>query len=329
MEAFQPEEMSSLTKLQVLNLMLSGLVFVTEANEFGLFAGDGHNLIGLDGQNFAIKGPIRIAHVVDFFNANVLSEWQARIVELGLVQSFKQVYRELYVVTPAEIASENRSRRFVGHVIDGPKASALLSQRRWRQSSSDVVEVDKLLPLTRGRVELDFPDAGHYLSEQGEVTIDEIRFYGQGGSLATDKVHPIEFSEVMRDVDLLASVAGISSDSIHWSTETASSRINLIKNLLLALDIGNVEFEDHFVFVTGSLAKYRIHLGSGVIHIQPGNYLCIVPDNAKQEDFYLPFDETDKKTTEIISKIFLLREDKKIKDQTILDQISRKELELG
>jgi hypothetical protein len=30
--------------------------------------------------------------------------------------------------------------------------------------------------------------------------------------------------------------------------------------------------------VRGSLTAYRIHLGSGAIHIELGNYLCIVPD---------------------------------------------------
>ncbi len=72
----------------------------------------------------------------------------------------------------------------------------------------------------------------------------------------------------------------------------------------------------------GKLARYRVHLGSAVIHIEPGNYLCIVPDRwGKTHDkLFLPFaDEHDSK----ISEILLLLADDRIKDESILRQIRR------
>jgi len=62
-------------------------------------------------------------------------------------------------------------------------------------------------------------------------------------------------------------------------------------------------------------------LGSGIIHIQPGNYLCIVPERKKEDPLYLPFADTDLRMAEILSKIFLLVSDDKITDETILEQI--------
>jgi hypothetical protein len=52
-----------------------------------------------------------------------------------------------------------------------------------------------------------------------------------------------------------------------------------------------VRVDGHYAYIDGKLAKYRVHLGSAVIHIEPGNYLCIVPDRwgKKHESLFLPF----------------------------------------
>jgi hypothetical protein len=51
-------------------------------------------------------------------------------------------------------------------------------------------------------------------------------------------------------------------------------------------------------------------------------YLCIV-ESVKTKDVLLPF-EGDKTLSLILSKAFLLANDKKIKDKTILSQITRR-----
>ena len=126
----------------------------------------------------------------------------------------------------------------------------------------------------------------------------------------------------MRDADLIASVAQVTDDDTRWSGEVAQRREELITNLVAVMGMNNVHCEGHFAYIKGQLANYRIHLGSGVIHIEPGNYLCVIPDRKEKDDtVYLPFADADKKMTEIISKILLLSNDDKIKDQTILAQI--------
>lgn len=126
----------------------------------------------------------------------------------------------------------------------------------------------------------------------------------------------------MRDVDLIAAVAHTEENDKAWSHESYLRRAELVNALISDIGLKGVQCEGHFAYIQGKLARYRIHLGSAAIHIEPGNYLCIVPERKKEEKFFLPFADTDSKATEIISKIFLLANDSKIKDQSILGQIS-------
>jgi hypothetical protein len=81
----------------------------------------------------------------------------------------------------------------------------------------------------------------------------------------------------------------------------------------------------HFARIKGKLASYRLHLGSAAIHVEPGAYLCVVPARwgQKHEKLFLPFDAEDLKTSEVVSKVLLLAEDERIKDESILSQIRR------
>ena len=70
------------------------------------------------------------------------------------------------------------------------------------------------------------------------------------------------------------------------------------------------------------LLGLNVHLGSGVIHQEGGAMLNILPVHSqKRGKLFLPFVDEDPKTAEILSKIVLLAEDKKIRDPFILDQI--------
>jgi len=83
--------------------------------------------------------------------------------------------------------------------------------------------------------------------------------------------------------------------------------------------------EDRWLRVNGTLGSYRIHIGSGSVHMDPSNkHICIVPQaapSAPVEKVYLPF-EGDMMLSLILSKAYLLAYDNKIKDQSILTQIN-------
>ena len=76
-------------------------------------------------------------------------------------------------------------------------------------------------------------------------------------------------------------------------------------------------------FARGDIATYRIHLGSSNVIIDPpGRFLCIVEGSATlamPRNLALPFEE-DHKLSQILSKAFMLANDRKIKDQSILRQ---------
>jgi hypothetical protein len=67
-----------------------------------------------------------------------------------------------------------------------------------------------------------------------------------------------------------------------------------------------------------------VHLGSAVVHRQPGAALCIVPVHGRHRGrLFLPFVDDDPKSAEVLSKVILVAKDTDIKDPTILEQILR------
>ena len=163
--------------------------------------------------------------------------------------------------------------------------------------------------------------------------------------LPLDQVPPLVLSEVMRDVDLFVGVASVGNDPAwadggpegryrdYWRDyafgdlgETAKTRAAVLARLLPRLKIAqHCRLDGKFLVVQGDLRTYKIHLGSGNILMEPNDqYLCIVPGRGGEEtgDLFLPF-EGDRMLAIILSKAFLLADDTKIKDATIVSQIKR------
>ena len=163
---------------------------------------------------------------------------------------------------------------------------------------------------------------------------------GPAEPLLLEEIAPLVFSETMRDVDLFVGVASLGADEAwrdggpdghfrdYWHDysfgelgESAKSRADVLERLLPRLKIRDVaRVEGRFLRVEGKKRAYKIHLGSGNILMEPNDqYLCIVPKSGGDE-LFLPF-EGDKTLAVILSKAFLLSEDDKIKDASILSQI--------
>jgi hypothetical protein len=160
-----------------------------------------------------------------------------------------------------------------------------------------------------------------------------------------EQIPALVLSEVLRDVDLFVGVASVGNDPTwndggpqgryreYWQSysfgdlsETAQSRKTLLEKLIPRLKIKEVARVDgKFLHIKGSIREYKIHLGSSNILMLPNDqYLCIVPGantaNASS-DVRLPF-EGDRTLAVILSKAFLLADDKKISDPTITRQIN-------
>ena len=98
----------------------------------------------------------------------------------------------------------------------------------------------------------------------------------------------------------------------------------MLEKLIPKLQIKDrCSFEGNFLVVKGELRVYKIHMGSGNILMKPNDqYLCIVADRKKEQNVFLPF-EGDSTLSTILSKAFMLANDGKIKDKTIMSQIER------
>lgn len=161
---------------------------------------------------------------------------------------------------------------------------------------------------------------------------------------ALDTIPELVFSEIMRDIDLFVGVASVGNDP-NWLDSgadanqrnywyeysfgdlsvSASMRKEMLQKLVRKLKIADrCSFEDKFLVVRGDVRTYKIHLGSGNILMKPNDqYLCIVPKQAttaSDNKLFLPF-EGDQRVAVILSKAFLLADDTKIDDPTILRQI--------
>ena len=111
-------------------------------------------------------------------------------------------------------------------------------------------------------------------------------------------------------------------------SEIAKNRKEILAGLIGRLKIRDVSsIKDRFLVVEGKLRTYKIHIGSTNILMEPNDqYLCIVPDRNQKDhtqSIFLPF-EGDTGLSIILSKAFLLAEDDKIKDPTIVSQIKSK-----
>ncbi len=294
----------------------------------------------------------------------IAAAWRDWLDAHGLVQPFKQAYRELYVLTDAERATETYSNRFAAHILRQHQFKRLCDERGWRYSVVTCYDA----PVTT-RASRSLPDGGRlefWIEAQagGEgtwaepsgvllyIATDQVRFCGRAGRpRPLSEIPPLLFSEVMREVDLFVGVASIGNDpqwqdrgagplgmqyGAYWReyafgelNGSAVTRREALARLVPRLKIADrCTLEERYLQVRGELHTYRIHLGSGNILIEPdGRYLCIVPSARSRTsdpagDLVLPF-EGDGVLSIILSKAFLLADDTRIADPTILSQLRR------
>lgn len=306
----RPEELARLCTLPSGAAMLPALIWRDAAGTIGLL------------DEVDATGPVTAVHPFLLYERGVLGEWQAEVVRRRIRQPVKQAFRELYVLTPAERAAGDRSARFTGQVVNGKVAGALLAARGWSvRSSYDEGEISRAAgPLTASvRCGVDRWFGG------GNVVVGEVRFLAGDAPVPLAEVPAVALSEVMRDLDLVVSVAGTDPGG-YASPARAESRATLLATLIDDLGLRRVRVDGTAAVVRGSRATYRVNLTSGSIHVEPGGYLCVVPASfggTAHRRLFLPFADDDRMTSVILSKVLLLAEDEKITDATILRQLDR------
>ena len=338
-------DLQSLMALRSGRLLLGGLIVRTPQAEFGIVDPSSKQWVDLEGRGSPLPESVCVAHPYHLWKAGRLAEWQQAVVHRRLVQPFKQAFRELYLITPAERDARFESRRFHGNVVVPQIAVRLFQARGW-VCNEGIGWNDKRFQRAGLFATFSFPDSPRPLSPGDIATSDVIGFRPIRSAEGQDRVSlesvpPTIFSEVMRDADLVVSVAQQGSDQARAydvnqmrqnverhriSDERVAKRAELMRALVGELGLEGVQLEGHFALVAGKLANYRVHLDSASIHIDPGAYVCIVPHRwgHSHPDLFLPFaQEEDEKASEVISKILLLLRDDQIKDPGIRAQIEQ------
>lgn len=292
-------------------------------------------------------------------SADEVMAWRKLIADSELKQPFKQAYREIYLITDAEINTHTYSNRMASHILKQHQFVALAKARNWKtnllgtwdggDTTTATLELEEY--SLRAEYWVSAVEADGQYTEAGfwnYVSTDQVRFVHTQtfDVISVLNIPPVVFSEVMRDVDLFVGVASVGNDpnwrdsggvpayTNYWESysfgdlsETAKNRKEALQYLIPKLKISSqVNVGERFVTVKGKLRTYKIHIGSGNILMEPNDeYLCIVPDRNQKnpaEKTFLPF-ESDGTLSVILSKAFLLADDDKIKDPTILSQIKR------
>lgn len=323
-DEFLYPEIRNLFEHPVIVRHLEKLVFISDDHKTGFFH-DG-NLVDAQGEIHELNesSTLRIAHCTDLHQHAVWSDFQHCCFKEKIVQPFKQIFRELYVPTPDELQEKSVSRRYAGHQVQPKQALALLKTRGWKVDYEEGLQ--KVYHKEGFQVKLYAMADWFSPADVESPTLETIEFHSLKDykNIPFEEISPRLFSEVMRDIDLVVSVAhagGVDPEASHSSIEM---RAVLMKETARLFKLDNVKVEGSHVLVKGKMAEYSVHLGSAVVHQVPGRYLSILPVHSQHRGrLFLPFADDDPKSAEVLSKVILLAKDHEIQDPTILSQIKR------
>lgn len=322
---FTPAEIAGLSRNPVLAPLISKLVLMS-GDELGYYDADQGALVSPAGESTALSGEaaLRIAHPLDLYRSGQWSLYQKDLFDRQLRQPFKQVFRELYLPNEDELAQGVLSRRYAGHQVQPSKTVALLKGRQWTVSYEEGLQ--KVFYAENLIVRL-YAMADWFSPADTEApTLETVQFFDRKTykGVPLDQVPPVLFSEVMRDVDLVVSVAHVGGVDPEASLTTVEMRRVIVSESLRLLKIENVRLDGNYARIEGTLGEYAVHLGSGQAYKQAAGALSIIPVHSQHRGrLFLPFLDEDPRTAEVLSKVVLLADDTKIKDPQILAQLSR------
>ncbi|HET9012760.1 MAG TPA: DUF5724 domain-containing protein, partial [Gemmatimonadaceae bacterium] len=321
-DAFSAAELRTLFDHPVLAPSVARLVFVGDGVA-GYPAEGGRVLRDHRGALHALGNDeaVRIAHPHDLFVRGDWSAWQRECFAAERVQPFKQLFRELYPITESE-RERMRSSRYAGHQVNPRQALALLGARGWVARPEE--GVSRTFHEQGLTVRLSFQETFMTPAEIEGLTLEDVLFTkkGEWNEVALSSIPPRLFSEAMRDLDLVVSVAHRGGVDPEATASTVEMRGTLVRETAGLLGLENVDVVSHHVIVRGVRGTYSIHLGSAGVMLMPGTAIPIVAVHSQHRGrLFLPFADDDPRTAEVLSKVLLLARDAEIKDPNILEWI--------
>ena len=316
-DVFLISELEKLSNNPVIYPLIKNLIF--KCNDvLGFYDKTGFKDLNGASSTFDGSQKALIAHPIHLYESGMWSDFQRYAFENALVQPFKQIFRELYRPNSDEFAEKVVSRRYAGHQIQPRKATALLKGRGWTASYEEGLQK---VYFKEDIVAIIYSMADWFSPAEVEApTLEQVRFTSRktGEFLMLESVPKVIFPEVMRDVDLVVSVAHVGGVDPEASYSTIEMRTAIVNEMIRLMKIKNVNLKGAHAHITGMLGEYTVHLGSAVVHMQANGALNIIAVQSQHRGrIFLPFIDDDPKTAEVVSKILLLSEDKKIKDPLI------------
>ncbi len=259
---------------------------------------------------------LHLAHPNGLLPAGTWHTWQRFVFTRRIVQPFKQIFREIHLPVGEETTGRTAtSARFAGHDVFSARALAILGRRGW----------------------IHHPDEGLYRAfrnddrcawlaidhDRGQklISLQHIHFtrFGRNAAhVAPGDVPPRVFSETLRDIDLIVSVAHAGGAAPGPGQSTVAIRADLIRKTCRMLEITNVEIDGRHARVTGRLGNYRVHLGSGVAHRDPGIMIPLRTDPQHERGrLFLPFADDDPQGIDVLSRVLLLAHDHTLRDPVL------------
>ncbi|WP_328397296.1 DUF4132 domain-containing protein [Streptomyces sp. NBC_00390] len=279
-------------------------------------AAGGWALAGADGTAVPVTegALLRLWHPVRADTEEVRA-WRTELADRELRQPFKQAFREVYPLTPAEETTRNYSNRFAGHILRYGQARALMVERGWAGNHlgyhSDGYAAEMVRELMRAGeltvTEGEFWRARFHVElvearDDGDIatlcSTDQVRFERRRGARGpwerTDlaDVPVLTLSEAMRDVDLFVGVASIGADPQWqdrgedrafgdywrgWAFGDLTETARMRRESLAAL-LPRTRIADR-VELTDRFLRVRGELRTYKIHLGSGNIL-MEPDDA-------------------------------------------------
>lgn len=333
-DTFTGGEIAELLAHPILRPMLERLVFIGDkTNLIGYPENSGKILRSHQGAREPVgKGDtLRLAHPLDLLERGDWHAWQRDCFNAERVQPFKQIFREVYPKTDTELGTGKAkskhapdiTKRYAGHQVNPRQALALLKARNWAFKPEEGVR--RVWHDHSLVAELMFAEHFYTPAEIEGLTLEGVFFRKRSNifeRLAIADVPGIVFSEAMRDLDLVVSVAHTGGVDPEASASTIEMRAALLQETARLLGLGNVRVEGHHAHIDGTLAGYALHLGSANASVKPGKALFIVAVHSQYRGrLFLPFADDDPRTAEVLAKALLLARDSEIRDPGILRQI--------
>ena len=308
---FTAAELGKILEHPVVKAMLSKLVLFNPETQASGFWQDG-KLLSAEGTLTPLKATdkLLIAHPSHLFYAVQWDLYQKYLFDKEIKQPFKQVFRELYVPTKDELETSNRSERYQGHQVQPQKTVALLRGRGWTVNYEEGLQ--KVYHKEGFRATI-YAAADWYTPSDVEApTLEYVVFYNlkDGKEVPMKEINPVIFSEVMRDVDLVVSVAHVGGVDPEASHSTMQMRGALARESARLFKLTNVEVKERYILVKNEHGDYSLHLGSGMISRGGLQINVVAVQSQHRGRVFLPFVDDDPKTAEIISKMKLLSEGK-------------------